>query len=109
MASAEQVITLRSDGGCIGLEVDPTGVSMASAEQVMSLRSAGGCIRLVLPYAGAAADPCFQVLPVAPPLGSICPRHFCLDVGQEVFEHEGSEIVFDNSVNQLFPKAPGGI
>ena len=60
MAPVEQVMTLRSVGGCLELAVDPTGASMASVEQFMSLRSDGGCIHPVLPSKGAAAHPILQ-------------------------------------------------
>ena len=56
-----------------------------------------------------AADPFFAVLPVAPHLGSIYPPTLFIDVENEVFEFDGQEIVFDNCVNQLCPKAAGGM
>ena len=63
-----------------------------------------------LKYRSDCADDQFlAVLPVAPPLGSTYPPSFLIDVANEVFEFDGQEIVFDNCVNQLSVKAPGGI
>ena len=36
-------------------------------------------------------------------------RHFFIDVENEVFEFDGQEVIFDNCVNQLSVKAPGGV
>ena len=36
-------------------------------------------------------------------------RHVFIDGENEVFEFDGQEIIFDNCVNQLTAKAPGGM
>ena len=112
----------------------PTPVSMASAEQVMTLQSDGNFVegsRVCCPDGSVEAaiwdiggkkgsntleyrpviadDPLFGILPVHRPLGSRYSPSCFIDVENEVFEFDGREIVFDNSVNQLTPKAPGGM
>ena len=101
MASAEQVMTLRSDGGCAverSRECCPDGI----AEAVWDIRGNEG--RNILKYcAESVADPVSSVL------GSYYPRHCLIDVDNEVFEFNGRENVFNNCVKQLPAKSPGRI
>jgi hypothetical protein len=113
----------------------PTPVSMASAEQVMTLQSDGNFVvtgsrkccpdgsaddaiwdiggkrgRNTLEYRPVFADnPPIGILAVHRPLGSTYSPLCFIDVENEVFEFDGQEIVFDNSANQLTAKAPGGM
>ena len=90
------------------LATGPTGASIASAEQVTTLWSDGGCcfgsrvcchddiaepaVADILGNGDSnipkyrAIDPDLPVPPVAPPLGSIYPLLLLIDVENEVFE-----------------------
>ena len=112
----------------------PTPVSIASAEQVMTLQSDGNFVegsRVCCPDGSVDAaiweigrkkgrntleyrpvfvdDPPIAILAVHRPLGPTYSPSCCIDVENEVFEFDGQEIVFDTSVNQLTAKAPGGM
>ena len=107
MAPAEQVMTRRSDGGCVvegSRECCPDG----SAEAVWDIGGNKG--RNTLRHRpDFADDQVFGIVPVARPLGSISSPSCFIDVENEVFEFNGQQIIFDNGANQLTAKAPGGI
>ena len=92
MASGESAMTRGSDGNCDGSRVCCPG---GSAEAIWDIRGKKG--RHTLRYrCNCAADPVFEVLPVARPLGSIYSPSCFIDVENEVFEFDGQEIIFDN-------------
>ncbi len=106
MASAEQVMTLQSDGNFAEgrRECCPDGSADAAIWDIGGKKGSN-----TLEYRPVFAhDPLFSDLPVAPPLGSIYPPSFLIDADNEVFEYNGSEIVFDNCANQLTENAQGG-
>jgi hypothetical protein len=108
MASAEQVMTLQSDGNFVvegSRECCPDGSADAAIWDIGGKKG-----RNTLEYRpGFADDPIFGNLPISPPLGSIYSPSCFIDVENEVFEFNGQQIIFDNSANQLTAKAPGGM
>ena len=103
MAPAEQVMTLQSDGGCVvegSRECCPDGSAEAAIWDICRGRG-----RNTLEYRPVFADdPTFGILPVHRPLGSTYSPSCFIDVENEVFELDGQEIIFDNSVNQRRPQ-----
>ena len=107
MAPAEQVMSLQSDGGCVvegSRECCPDGSAEAAIWDIGGKKG-----RNTLEYRPVFADdPPFGILPVHRPLGSTYSPSCFIGVENKVYEY-GQEIVFDNSVNQLTAKAPGGM
>ena len=74
-----------------------------------------GPLKLIYAGTGTAISPStvpsiwiFQVLPVGPPLGSIYSPSCFTDVENDVFEYDGTEVVFDNCLNAPISNASGG-
>ena len=101
----DQVMALQSDGDLAeGSRVCcPDGSAEAA---IWDIGGKGGSN--TLEYRPVIADDSlFGILPAHRPLGSRYSPSDFIDVENELFEFDGREIVFDNTVNRLTAKAPG--